>query len=152
MHYRFHVNVFARPAAAVPGPAAELGGATLPTVCAVDGRPLTFDAFLACTFEEALAALVQLHRLDAEPDGFFVLAGVAGPTHWRVSGQLFDFGGRLHRVELNGDCPSDSFDDLLACFGAPPVDLTFELIEQGVTLDEAAFRAWASRGVPAPGA
>ncbi len=146
MLYRFHVNVFARPAHAVEGPTVELLGVALPTVRGADGRPLTFDAYLPVTFEQALDALAQIPRLDAEPDGFFVLAGDAGATHWRVSGHLYDFGGALHRVELNGACPVESFDAMLACLGWPAARLTFELVEQGVALDEAAFRAWASSG------
>ena len=82
----------------------------------------------------------------SEPDGFFVLAGGSGPTHWSVSGHLWDFDGRLHRMELHGRCPQESFDAVLACLGWPRARLTFELVEQGVALDEAAFREWASRG------
>lgn len=115
-----------------------------------DGRPLTFHAFLPVTFEQALDALRALPRLDAEPDGFFVLAGGQGPTHWRVSGHLFDFGDRLHRVELNGDCPAESFDALLACFGWPSMSFAFELVAEGVALDEPSFRVWASGGVSPP--
>jgi hypothetical protein len=144
MHYRFHVNLFALPTAASSGASVELRGSTLPTLRRPDGTPLTFDAYLPVTFDEVLAALLKLPRLDAEPDGFFVLAGGAGPTHWAVSGQLFDFGGRLHRVELNGHCPAESFDALLACFGWPAAPLAFELVEAGVALDEAAFRSYAS--------
>lgn len=145
MHYRFHVNIFARPERAVEGPTVLLEGLTLPTLCGADGQPLTFDVFLPVTFEHVLAALLQLPRLDAEPDGFVVLAGGAGPTHWRVSGHLYDFGGRMHRVELNGACPAESFDAMLACIGLPGTSLAFELVEQGLALDELTFRYWASR-------
>ncbi|HYO24205.1 MAG TPA: hypothetical protein VEQ85_04585 [Lacipirellulaceae bacterium] len=129
MHYQFHVNVFARPAGKV------------------------FDAFLPVSFDEAFANLARLPRLDAEPDGFFVYAGGAGATHWCVSGQVADFGGRVHRVQLNGRCPAESLDALLGCFGWPATPLAFELIEQGAVLDETDFRAAsteASRAVPAP--
>jgi hypothetical protein len=115
------------------------------------GQPLIFDAYFPITFEEALAALVKLPRLDAEPDGFFVIAGGQGASHWRVSGQLFDFGGRLHRVELNGECPAEAFDALVACFGEAD-QLAFELVREGVALDATNFRQWASRVVPDPGA
>jgi hypothetical protein len=148
MHFRFHVNVFAKPANVVDGPTVELRGLQLATLRVADGQPLTFDAFLSVTFEQALDALGKLPRLDAEPDGFFVVAGGAGPTHWRVSGQMFDFDGRLHRVELNGACPSESFDALLSCLGWPVTPLVFELVEQGVALEESAFRAWAARESP----
>ena len=145
MDYRFHVNVFARPESAVEEPTVELQGVRLPTLRGADGQPLTYNAFLPVAFEQALDALLQIPRLDAEPDGFFVLAGGQGPTHWRVSGHLYDFGGRLHRVELNGACPVESFDAVLACVGWPTATLAFELVEQGVALDERTFRAWATR-------
>jgi hypothetical protein len=145
LRYHFHVNLFARPDAASVGQPIELRGSTLPTLRAADGGPLTFDAFLPLSFEQALDALARLPRLDAEPDGFFVLAGGQGPTHWAVSGQLFDYDGRLHRVELNGRCPAESFDALLACFNWPATPLAFELVEEGVALEEAAFRAFAGR-------
>ena len=145
LRYHFHVNLFARPDAAVTSAAVELRGSSLPTLRAAEGGPLTFDGFLPLSFEQALDALATLPRLDAEPDGFFVLAGGQGATHWAVSGQLFDYGGRLHRVELNGRCPADSFNALLACFGWPATPLAFELVEEGVALDEAAFRAFAGR-------
>ena len=145
MHYTFHVNVFAPLRNSRTARPSTCAATSLPTLRGVDGGPLMFDAFLPVTFEDALAALAALPRLDAEPDGFFILAGGQGPTHWRVSGHLFDFGGRLHRVELHGDCPAESFDALLACFGSPPASLAFELVAEGVALDESAFRAWASR-------
>jgi hypothetical protein len=144
MHYRFHVNLFALPAAASSGASVELRGSRLATLRQPDDTPPTFDAYLPVSFDEALAALLTLPRLDAEPDGFFVFAGGAGPTHWAVSGQLFDFGGRLHRVELNGHCSAESFDSMLACFGWPAAPLAFELVEAGVALDETAFREYAA--------
>jgi hypothetical protein len=147
MHYRFHVNLFARPAAASSGESVELRGSALATLRRPDGAPLTFDAYLPVTFDEALAAVLKLPRADAEPDGFFVLAGGVGATHWAVSGNLFDFGGGLHRVELNGHCPAESFDALLACFGWPATRLAFELVEAGVALDETTFRKFAGASV-----
>jgi hypothetical protein len=143
MPYRFHINLFARPTACRDGPLIELRAATLPTLRSADGRPLTFDAFLPVTFDDALAALTRLPRLDAEPDGFFVISGGQGATRWQVDGHLFDFNGGLHRVELHGDSPQQSFDALLACFGWPATPLVFELVREGVALDEAAFRRWA---------
>jgi hypothetical protein len=144
MHYRFHVNLFARPELAAAGAPLQLRGAQLTTLRAPDGQPPTFDAYFPITFDDALAALTRLPRLDAEPDGFFILAGGQGPTHWGVSGQLFDFDGRLHRVELHGDCPAESFDVLLACFDWPHTPLAFELVREGVALDELQFREWAA--------
>jgi hypothetical protein len=144
MLHSFHVNIFARPADAVEGPAIALDDVAVTPLQSSTGAPLTHTDFLPVSFEQVLEALLKIPRLDAEPDGFFVLAGGAGPTHWSVSGHLYDFGGRLHRLELHGRCPQESFDAMLACLGWPRARLTFELVEQGVALDEAAFRAFAS--------
>lgn len=131
MLYRFHVNLFA---------------------LTDEVRPPAFTAFLPLTFEQALEALSKIPRLDAEPDGFFVVAGDHDGQRWQVDGHLFDFCDRLHRVELHGACPSPDFDALLGCFGWPQTSLAFELVREGVALDEPAFRQWASRVVPDPGA
>jgi hypothetical protein len=144
MHYRFHVNLFARPEQAVAGAPVELRGVQLTPLRAPDGQPPAFNAYLSISFDDALAALTQFSRLDAEPDGFFLLAGGQGPTHWSVSGHLFDYDGRLHRVELHGHCPAEVFDALLACLDWPRTPLAFELVREGVALDEPGFRAWAA--------
>jgi hypothetical protein len=142
----FHVNIFARPSNAIEGPRVELNGVAVTPLQTPAGAPLTYIDSLPLSFEQVYDALLKLPRMDAEPDGFFVLAGGAGQTHWSVSGHLYDFDGRLHRMELNGRCPAESFDAILACVGWPRAQLTFELVEQGVALDEAAFRAYASSG------
>jgi hypothetical protein len=147
MHYRFHVNIFARPNDAVEGPRIELNEIAVAPLRSSSGAPLTHTDFLSVSFEQTLEALLRIERLDAEPDGFFVLAGGAGPTLWRVSGHLYDFDGRLHRMELNGACPQESFEALIATLGTPPSTLTFELVEQGAALSASDFQLWASRGV-----
>lgn len=124
----FHVNIFAMPA--------ELRTS--------DGRPPLFTAYLPVTFEQTIDALSQIERLDAEPDGFFVVAGDHDGQRWQVDGHLFDFDDRLHRVELHGDCPREIFDAILACIGWPQTPLAFELVREGVALDEPAFRQWAN--------
>lgn len=88
---------------------------------------------------------MKLPRLDAEPDGFFVIAGDHEGVRWQVDGQMFDFNDRLHRVELHGQCPLAAFDDLLRAFGWPDAPLVFELVQEGVALAESEFRAWAGR-------
>jgi hypothetical protein len=150
MHYRFHVNIFARPVDAIEDPLITLDDVAVTPLRSTTGAPLTYIDSLPLTFEQVYEALLKLPRLDAEPDGFFVLAGGTGLTHWRVSGHLYDFGGHLHRMELNGACPPGSFDALLACLGAPASSLTFELVEQGAPLNHHDFQLWASRAVPAP--
>jgi hypothetical protein len=99
------------------------------------GEPFT------CTWEDAAAALEALPRMIFEPDGSWIWSGDIGPQRWQVDGHLFDFAGRLHRVELRGNCPPESFDQLLACFGWPQQNLMFELVHEGQSLSEAEFRA-----------
>jgi hypothetical protein len=139
MLYRFHCNVFGRPPHARNGGPVELRDLSVSTL---NARP--FDAYLPVTFEQAISALAKLPRLDAEPDGFFVIAGEHNDRRWQVDGHLFDFNHRLHRVEVHGQCPINVFDAMLACFGWPAAQLTFELVMEGVALDEAAFRQWAA--------
>jgi hypothetical protein len=139
----FHVNLFARPDGLHEGPPLPLRGMQFNTLQTKEGRPPTFDAFFSATFEQALTALAKLPRLDAEPDGFFVIAGDHDGNRWQIDGHLFDFNDRLHRVELHGECPAGAFDSLLACFGWPATPLAFELVQEGVALDEIAFRTWA---------
>ena len=98
------------------------------------------------TFDEAQARLMQLPRMDTEPDGYFLIAGGESEgQRWVVNGQLFESADRLHRVELHGNCPKPVFDELLRCFGWPNAEIAFELVREGVTLDEASFRTWAAR-------
>ncbi len=124
-----------------------------------------------CSWEEAAAALETLPRMIFEPDGSWIWSG-GGHDRWQVDGHLFDFAGRLHRVELHGECPPEAFDQLLRlhrvelhgecppeafdqllrCFGWPQQQLTFEQVREGVRLDDAEFRLRAaSRVVPDPG-
>jgi hypothetical protein len=135
----FHANIFALPPQSAIGAPITLRGAELSSL-----RAQTFDAFLPVTFEEAYDALAKLPRVDIEPDGFFVISGDVNGRRWQLDGHLFDFGDLLHRVELHGDCPPESLDAILACIGWPQTPLAFELVKEGVALDEAAFREFAA--------
>lgn len=76
-----------------------------------------------------------------ELDGSFVVSGDHDADHrWHVDGHLFDFDGRLHRMELHGECPQAAFDELLRCIGWPGQPLMFELVREGMRIDEASFR------------
>ncbi|MBL9165153.1 MAG: hypothetical protein JNL18_20675 [Planctomycetaceae bacterium] len=138
MPLRFHANIFARPLYAADGDFIKLRGVELPTL-----RSQTFDAFFPLAFEQAYDALAKLPRIDIEPDGFFVISGDLDGKRWQLDGHLYDFGDRLHRVELHGDCPPESLDAILGCIGWPQTPLAFELVMEGVALDEAAFRHFA---------
>ncbi|QDT70920.1 hypothetical protein [Lacipirellula limnantheis] len=139
MLFRFHANIFALPPQDSNGGRITLRGVELHTL-----RSQTFDAFFSVAFEEAYDALAQLPRIDIEPDGFFVISGDLDGRRWQLNGHLYDFGDRLHRVELHGDCPPESLDAILACIGWPQTPLAFELVMEGVALDEAAFRQFAA--------
>jgi hypothetical protein len=93
-----------------------------------------------CTWEDAAANLERLPRMIFEPDGSFVVSGNDTIGRWQVDGHLFDFAGRLQRLELHGSCPRAAFDELLACVGWPAQPLVFELVREGVTIDEQEFR------------
>jgi hypothetical protein len=139
MFLRFHANLFALPPQAAPGPTMPLRGLALPTLPAQ-----TFDAYFPVAFEQAYEALAKLPRIDIEPDGFFVISGDAGDGRWQLDGHLFDFNDRLHRVELHGDCPPLTLDAILGALGWPQTRLAFELVMEGVALDEPNFRRFAA--------
>lgn len=111
--YQFYVNLFADP----------------------------MDASFACTWEDAATVLEAMPRMIFELDGSFVVSGGVRETRWQVDGHLFDFAGRLHRVELHGECPPAVFDELLRCVGWPRQSLVFEMVHEGITVDEQTFRA-----------
>jgi hypothetical protein len=110
--YHFHVNLFADPR----------------------------EASFACTWEDAAIALESLPRMIFEPDGSFVVSGGVRKTRWQVDGHLFDFAGKLHRLELHGECPPEIFDALLRAVGWPNQPLSFELVREGTTVTEQKFR------------
>jgi len=113
--YHFHVNLFARP--------------------------------FQITWEQAAESLEALPRMIFEPDGSWIWSGGGVDIvadRWQIDGHLFDFEDRLHRVELRGNCPEESFDQLLTCFGWPQAELTYEQVKEGTTLDEKEFRQRAS--------
>jgi hypothetical protein len=100
---------------------------------------------LPITFELAACRLESLDRMFLEPDGSFVWVGTAADGGaWQVDGNLIDRGDTLAHVELKGTCPEDRFGDILRCLGWPEFPLLFQLVRQGIHLDEAAFRAWAA--------
>jgi hypothetical protein len=105
----------------------------------------------ALSFEEAAAALERLDRLHFEPDGSFVRSGTHTPTdaiadtsaqRWQLDGNLYDRDGRLQYVELKGTAPLAALEQLFAAIGWPATPLTFQIVQEGRTLDEPAFRSW----------
>lgn len=143
-----HANVYALPPDAVAGPNVTLRGVELTTLQHAGGGPPRFLATLPLAFEAMQQRIVELPRSDIEPDGFFLITGGEGETFWRLNGHMHEYAPpgeepRMHRVELNGECPEESFDAVLRTMGWPGVELAFELVQEGATLGEAAFRLWA---------
>ena len=140
--HAFHAVVHAMPASAAAGPQMEIDGVGCATLAIL---PTTLSAPMAVSFEEAVESLTRLPRLFIEPDGALVWTGVE-PAPWRVDGALFDLGGRLLYVEIKGACPSGALDQLLAGLGRASQPLVFQLIRQGVFLDEGEFRRFTAAG------
>lgn len=152
----FKANVYALPPTAVEGPAQSLRGFDLPSLIGESGGPPLFLEVLPVTFEAMQQQLFELPRCDCEPDGFFLVTGrTEDGTFWRLNGHMHEYQPdgadepSMHRCELSGECPPDSLDRVLRTMGWPEAELAFELVKEGVTLREAAFRKWAeSRVVP----
>jgi hypothetical protein len=139
----FHTNIFATPTKLTAGPTLELRGDQFTALLGTDGTPPLFDRPLPLTFEELQERLLQIPRMDIEPDGYFLVAGGedAG-ERWQIDGHLFEYEDRMHRVEIHGSCSVAVLSQLVACCGADEV--VFQLVHEGVTLSETDFRRWAA--------
>jgi hypothetical protein len=91
-----------------------------------------------------LAALEQLPRLFIEPDGSFIWIGPGGPDEWKFDGQLHDSTGGLMTVELKVSGREPEWDRLLMCLDWPRTQLAFELVREGIYVDETVFRSLGS--------
>ncbi len=147
-----HIVVHARPPAIQSGPAIEWNGRPCATLLPGPdqlARPFTV------TFEEACARLERLPRMFIEPDGSFVWTGLgtglddqrpheasaaASETAGQIDGLLSDRQGRLLSLELKGTFSPRALDALLAAVGWPETPVMFQLMREGVFLDEAEFR------------
>lgn len=94
---------------------------------------------LSVTFEQVAERLSALPRMFFEPDGSFVWVSNAPPS-WQLDGQLQDRGPALDYVELKGVCPAADWERLLATLGWPEQKLLFQLVREGIFLDEPALR------------
>jgi hypothetical protein len=146
--YNFHANIFAMPTDDVAHQPLALRSESLTKLTQPSGKPLTLTAPLPVTWEYAAEHLAALPRMIFEPDGSFVWSGDFEGRRWQVDGHLFEFHfdnePKLHRLELHGECPVDIFDTLLKCVDWPASQIVFELVMEGVALDEANFRQWAA--------
>jgi hypothetical protein len=136
--YTFHTTIHAQPRDAIPGPPIALEGQEYPTLSF--SRESLSTTTMACSFEEASAALARLARLYCEPDGSFLWVSGQGQPSWQVDGNLYDRNGQLLFVDAKGSCPGEAFDQLLAALGWPGTKLMFQLVRQAVFLDETTFR------------
>ncbi|MCA9259588.1 MAG: hypothetical protein KDA61_10335 [Planctomycetales bacterium] len=144
-HLNFHASFYARLPNLTPASSVTLRGVEVSPLVTDAGVAPTFVDFFDVTFETTLERLQALPGVDAEPDGFFVYGGPTEHGRWRLSGHLYDFGDRMHRMELNGDCPPSAVDDLWRCLGWPDKEIACELVLEGVVLAEDDFRRWAGK-------
>jgi hypothetical protein len=140
---RFFVTVHARPAEARAGQAVPLAGRSVTPLVV---PPEALGTPWALSFEQAYANLQRIERLFAEPDGSFFWGSARDEPAWQVEGALFDRQGRLLCVDLKGTCPESVLDRLLAALGWPETPLMFQLMREGLYLDEADFRRYAREG------
>ncbi len=141
--YTFQATLHARPAAAHIGGALKLADLEYTTL---DVPQQALAAAFDLSFEEAMQALAQLPRMFIEPDGSFVWVSAANEPAWQVDGVLYDRDERLLLVELKGNCPAAALDQILAAVGWPATPVMFQLMRQGVFVDEPTFRAIAASG------
>lgn len=67
------------------------------------------------SFEEVVERFSELPQMFIEPDGAFVWTGRTPTQRWQIDGILYDFGGRLSRVEIQGKCPEDDWNAFVRC-------------------------------------
>jgi len=139
-----HANLFVKPGVLDSGSSVTLRGVLLSTLAGSAGGPPELLSPLPVDFEAMQQRIAEIPRADIEPDGFFLITGGKHDTFWRLNGHMHEFDGRMHRVELNGECPSETLDAVLRAAGWPNEELVFQLVMEGVTLDEANFRKWAA--------
>lgn len=132
-----HFALHARPPDATAGPSAVLEGKTFSTLRVEPG----VASLLGCTFDQAVAELSRWPGCFCEPDGSLVwVSERSANPRWQLDGQMFDGGAGLLYIEFNGACPRAEFDRLLGQCDWPGVPMMFQLIREGVLLDEAEFR------------
>ncbi len=147
---KFNANVFAKPKSTQVGQAVTLRGESLQTLIHEVGGPPRFLATLPNSFEAIQQQLLETTHCDCEPDGFFLITGHEGDAFWRLNGHMHEYQPEgvpeplMHRIELNGECPESVLDLVLSAIGWPEQTLVFELVHEGVSLEEAALRTYAA--------
>lgn len=136
-----HVTIHAYPDASPPRRDVKLRGRIVPALEVTSDR---FHQPLPVTFDHVLSALERLPRLFIEPDGSFIWIGPTGPDEWKFDGQLHDSTGGLMTMELKVSGHNPDWDQLLSCLNWPETRLAFELVREGVYLDESGLRSLVS--------
>jgi hypothetical protein len=136
--YHFRVTLHAAPVDSISTSEQHCGGRTPPSLN-LSATQLAQSQF-TCTFEEAISRLEALDRMFVEPDGSFVWVAPKDEPPWQVDGNLYDRAGKLQYIDVNGSCPADRFNELLAACGWPEQRIVFHLMEHGIVVDEADFR------------
>lgn len=124
-HPSINVHLYARPAAIAPGGSRLVCGIALPTLLATNISQTQFQV----SFEQVAERLRQFERLDFEMDGSFVCAGVAAGEAWQLDGMLYDYAGRLQRIELKGSCPLSAWQALLLSVAPSPDVVVAHLLD-----------------------
>lgn len=94
------------------------GGRTIPC-----GRPPQSPGFFACSFEQWLAGLRRFGPVYAEGDGSWSWVAsekVNGRPAWRLEGMIYDRGGAVFYVDVQGYCPPEAWQDFLSLLSLPP--------------------------------
>lgn len=91
------------------------------------------------SFEQAFQRLELLPRMFIELDGSFVWSGEQNGRAWQIDGMLYDYNGRLQRVEMSGYAPRHQWEQLLSVFGQPLDTLTIHCLQQQRFIDTAEF-------------
>lgn len=92
------------------------------------------------SFDTVLERLEQLPRLYIEPDGSFIWIGPQGPDQWKFDGQLHDSTGGLMTMELKVSGTAPDLDALLGCLEWPERSYVFQLVHEGVYLEDEQVR------------
>lgn len=88
---------------------------------------------------------MQIERMDIEPDGYFlVTGGEQQAARWQIDGHMFEYEGRMHRVEMHGSCSKSMLSQLLDCLGIAETCFVFQLVQEGITLSAENFYRWAA--------
>ncbi len=96
---------------------------------------------LSVFFDDVLEQLQQWPRMFAEPDGSWVWVAEDASNGWQLDGQLHDGPTGLLAMEVKGHAPVACWEALLRTLAWPDRRILFQLIREGIYLDEQEFSA-----------